>query len=60
MRLSGQDRTKSDQRLLGESDFVSDEAVAEILKDVKAKGSEKRSLITIEEFKEIGGKKTAD
>jgi len=32
---------------------VSDEAVAEILQEVKAKGTEKRSLLTIDEFKTI-------
>jgi methanogen homocitrate synthase len=32
---------------------VSDEAVAEILMDVKAKGTEKRALLTLDEFKEI-------
>jgi isopropylmalate/homocitrate/citramalate synthase len=36
---------------------VSDEAVSEILMDVKAKGTEKRALLTLDEFKEIlGGK----
>jgi len=32
---------------------VSDQTVAEILMDVKAKGTEKRSLLTLDEFKEI-------
>ena len=32
---------------------VSDEAVTEILMDVKAKGTEKRALLTLDEFKEI-------
>jgi len=32
---------------------VSDQTVAEILMDVKAKGTEKRALLTLDEFKEI-------
>ncbi len=32
---------------------VSDETVTEILMDVKAKGAEKRALLTIDEFKDI-------
>ena len=32
---------------------VSDETVADILKEVKQRGTEKRALLTIEEFKEI-------
>jgi len=32
---------------------VSDEAVADILKEVKARGTEKRSLLSIDEFREI-------
>ncbi len=35
---------------------VSDEAVSAILKQVKAKGTEKRALLTIDEFKEIVGR----
>lgn len=38
---------------------VSDETVAEILKGVKAKGTEKRALLTLEEFKEILKSKTS-
>ena len=38
---------------------VSDETVAEILVAVKAKGTEKRALLTIEEFKEIVERITA-
>ena len=40
-------------------DNVSDEAVTEILMEVKAKGAEKRALLTLEEFKEIVDRKTA-
>jgi len=32
---------------------VADETIAKILKQVKAKGTEKRALLTIDEFKEI-------
>ncbi|NNF47119.1 MAG: 2-isopropylmalate synthase [Desulfofustis sp.] len=38
---------------------VSDEQVAEILAEVKARGAEKKSLLTDEEFKEIVSKKTS-
>ena len=37
---------------------VSQEAVQEILKEVKQKGAEKRALLTPEEFKEIVNRKT--
>jgi isopropylmalate/homocitrate/citramalate synthase len=36
---------------------VSDQAVTEILKEVKARGTEKRALLSIDEFKEIVGRK---
>jgi methanogen homocitrate synthase len=32
---------------------ASDQAVTEILKEVKARGTEKRALLSIDEFKEI-------
>ncbi len=38
---------------------VGDEAITEILMEVKAKGAEKRALLTLEEFKEIVDRKTA-
>jgi methanogen homocitrate synthase len=38
---------------------VNDEQVAEILAEVKARGAEKKSLLTDEEFKEIVSKKTS-
>jgi isopropylmalate/homocitrate/citramalate synthase len=36
---------------------TSDEAVTEILKEVKALGTQKRALLTQEEFKEIVGRR---
>jgi isopropylmalate/homocitrate/citramalate synthase len=36
---------------------ASDQAVTEILKEVKARGTEKRALLSIDEFKEIVGRK---
>ncbi len=38
---------------------VSDETIAEILQEVKAQGTQKRALLTMEEFKEIVNKKSA-
>ena len=36
---------------------VSDEAVADILKEVKARGTEKRALLSMDEFREIVGRR---
>ena len=38
---------------------LSDETIAEILKEVKAQGTQKRALLTMEEFKKIVNKKSA-
>jgi methanogen homocitrate synthase len=36
---------------------VSDEAVTDILKEVKARGTEKRALLSMDEFREIVGRR---